>query len=307
MTTPPGMTVTVALACYNQGHFLFEAIDSILAQTRAVDEIIVVDDGSHDATARICALYPDVVYHHQENAGLSAARNTGLRLATSTHILFLDADDILMPTAIEHALARFAQRPGIAFAYGGYREVTADRTLIFEREAVEHGDDAYAALLHDNHVSMHGTVLYDAAMLRAIGGFDTGLPSCEDWDVYLKLSREHPIAAYAGIGADYRRHGANMSGNAARMIATGRTVLDRQVALGLTPAQARAARQGVAFNTRFYSLQTVAELKRALFRPARLVAGGIRADRRFPLRLAGAGVHSLAWHLKLTRNDPNDL
>jgi glycosyltransferase involved in cell wall biosynthesis len=302
----PIATVTIAIACYNQAQYLAEAIDSILAQTRPVDEIIMVDDGSHDATALVCREYPTVTYHRQENGGLSAARNTGLRLARTSHILFLDADDVLMPTAIADALKVFARAPGIAFAYGGYREVNADRKLIFERLAVEH-EDPFAGLLHDNHVSMHGTVLYDVAPLRAIGGFDTSLPSCEDYDVYLKLTRHHRIAAYPSVGAEYRRHSANMSSNAPRMIQTGRRVIERQIdAGGLTPVQLRIAQQGIEFNTRFYSLQMIAELKRATMRPFWLLWTGCRSDGRFPIRLVGAAFHTLAWRLRLTRNDPND-
>lgn len=301
-----GRTITVAIACYNQGHYLYDAIESILAQTRRVDAIIVVDDGSVDITPQVCRLYPSVTYHWQQNAGLSAARNTGLRLAATSHILFLDADDILMPTAVEHGLRRFAERPGIAFAYGGYREVTATRELMFERSAVEH-PDAYLGLLHDNHVSMHGTVIYDAAVLRAIDGFDPSLRSCEDYDVYLKLARDHPIAAYASIGAEYRRHTGNMSSNSIRMIHTGRAVLDRQIAAGLDARQLKVARQGIAFNTRFYSLQMIGELKRALIRPFWILYAGMRNDARFPLRLIGAAFHSLAWKLRLSRTDPNDI
>ncbi|MGE4430717.1 MAG: glycosyltransferase family 2 protein, partial [Sphingobium sp.] len=220
MSLPPSggaKRIGVALACCNQAHFLGDAIRSILAQTHRVDEIIVVDDGSCDATRQVSTSFPEVTYHFQENGGLSSARNTGLRLCGCERILFLDADDLLKPTAIADGMARFDEVPDAAFVYGGYMEVTEYRELMFARNAVEH-EDAFAGLLLGNHVSMHGTVIYNAEMLRDSGGFDTGLKSCEDYDVFLRLARRHPIAAYDSIGAEYRRHGNNMTGNHIRMM-----------------------------------------------------------------------------------------
>lgn len=279
--------VTVAIACYDQAHFLADAIESVLAQTRPADAIILVDDGSRDATAEVAARYPQVRYHRQDNAGLSAARNTGLRLARTSHILFLDADDLLLPGALAAATARLAERPGAAFVYGGYREVSETRVPLYEWSVVE-PEDAYAALLHDNYIGMHGTVLYDAARLRAAGGFDSALTSCEDWDVYLRLSRGHPIAAYPAIAAEYRRHGASMSVNVPRMIANTRRVLDRQRALGLNQQQARAARAGLAFARRFLSLRLIGELKADPSRAAPILRAGFGNDPWFGFRLLAA-------------------
>jgi len=290
-------TITIAIACYNQGHYLPDAIDSILAQTRPADAIILVDDGSDDDTPAIAARHPALLYYRQANAGLSAARNAGLAFATTSHILFLDADDLLHPTVVERALAAVVARPDIAFAYGGYRDVTAERRPIGEHAATSHAD-AFLAMLHDNFIGMHGTVLYDTATLRAVGGFDTSLASCEDWDVYLKLTRHYPIAAYPGIGADYRRHRAGMSVNTGRMIAMMRKVIGRQIAVGLSPAQRKRARQGVVFNTRHYSLQLIAELRRSPGSRLPKLWLGIRSDPLFPWRIAGAGIRAVGRRLR---------
>src|SRR5271170_6765685 len=88
-------TATVIITTYNQVHFLADAIDSVLAQTRPADEIVVVDDGSTDNPERVVAKYPDVHLIRQENRGVSSARNVGLRSCTNSHIVFLDADDRL--------------------------------------------------------------------------------------------------------------------------------------------------------------------------------------------------------------------
>jgi Glycosyltransferases involved in cell wall biogenesis len=278
---PATARVTVAIACCNQSQFLGDAIESVLAQTRKVDEIIMVDDGSCDATAAVTARYPTVRYHYQDNAGLSAARNTGLALARCDYILFLDSDDILMPTAIAAALEAFMREPASAFVYGGYREVTEFRELMFERSAQQF-DDAMTGLLLGNHVSMHGTVLYDARLLCEQGGFDTSLKSCEDYDVFLRLARGRPITAYPGIGADYRRHRNNMTGNHIRMMQTSRLVVKRHMALGgLTPDQRRAGERGLRFMTGYYSDAALVEIAWNIRRNLSLLLGGFRNDPLF--------------------------
>ena len=90
--------VSVVIPCYNQAHFLGEAIESVLAQTYPHLEIVVVDDGSTDNTGEVAARYPGVRYVRQENQGLAAARNTGLRHSSGDYLVFLDADDRLLAT-----------------------------------------------------------------------------------------------------------------------------------------------------------------------------------------------------------------
>jgi glycosyltransferase involved in cell wall biosynthesis len=278
------LTVTVAVACYNHGRFLCEALFSAQRQTRPADAIVVVDDGSNDATRQICALFPTVAYIRQDNAGLSAARNTALRLAGTSHILFLDADDMLLPCALERALALHTSRPGLAFAYGGYRDVDEIGAVLAEHAPVEVAD-AFERLLGGNFIAMHGTVVYDVMRLRDVGGFDTELQSCEDWDVYLKLARRESIAAYSGAAADYRRHGDGMSSDSARMIMYGRTVLARQVASGLTLGQRQRAEQGRRFMTHVFASRLLGQLKRAVGAVTSLFLAGLRQDRWFLVRL----------------------
>ena len=95
-------SVSVIIPAHNASEYIGRAIESVLAQTRKPDEIIVVDDGSTDDTARIIADYGSkVIYIQQENAGPSVARNTGIEAATSEWIAFLDADDEWIPEKLE--------------------------------------------------------------------------------------------------------------------------------------------------------------------------------------------------------------
>ena len=108
------MTVSAIIPAYNAGPFIVEAVESIRQQGAAVREIIIVDDGSTDNTEElVAALGEDIRYVRQENSGPSAARNLGVKLATSPLIAFLDADDVWTPNKIAEQLAIFQAYPDV--------------------------------------------------------------------------------------------------------------------------------------------------------------------------------------------------
>src|ERR1700734_3040068 len=120
LLTVEEMTVAVIIPTFNHAHFIGEAIKSVLAQTRQADEIIVVDDGSTDDPRTVAAQFQKIYLIRQDNRGPSAARNTGLQRCKTSHLVFLDADDRLLPTALETGLRCFTGRSDCAFVYGGF-------------------------------------------------------------------------------------------------------------------------------------------------------------------------------------------
>src|SRR5215204_5307150 len=118
--------VSVIIPCYNQAHFLGEAIESVLAQSYPHFEIIVVDDGSTDNTFEVASHYSKVRLIRQENRGVSRARNAGLRESEGSYVVFLDADDRLLPGALDAGLECFEAHPESAFVDGDYRYIGAD-------------------------------------------------------------------------------------------------------------------------------------------------------------------------------------
>jgi hypothetical protein len=146
---------------------------------------------------------------------------------------------------------------------------------------------------------MHGTVMYDAHRLREIGGFDESLRSCEDWDVYLRLSRCWPVAAYREISADYRRHRATMTRNPIRMLEGIRRVFNRHGrSPGLTVDQKNAARAGMKYMTDVYAEVALQEALHALRKGDVVRTCGVAAkttwyDPAFSVRLAWAVMRSL--------------
>jgi glycosyltransferase involved in cell wall biosynthesis len=164
-------TVAVIIPCYNHASFLREAIDSVLAQTHPASEIIVVDDGSSDDPASVVENYHDVRFIRQQNQGLSAARNIGLMAAESEKIIFLDADDRLLPEAIRSGLGCFAGSPNAGFVYGGHRRVTKDgrpSSPELSQQAVGFDDGSHQlAPLHRDYDSLVGFGQARASFWRA--------------------------------------------------------------------------------------------------------------------------------------------
>ena len=115
--------VSVVIPTHNFGHFVAEAIGSVLNQTVAIAEIIVVDDGSTDDKNEVVGRFGEKVrYIVQANAGVCAARNRGVSLSRGSHIAFLDADDTWEPTKIEKQLVKFSEDAEIGLVHCGLRE-----------------------------------------------------------------------------------------------------------------------------------------------------------------------------------------
>jgi glycosyltransferase involved in cell wall biosynthesis len=221
--------VSVIIPCYNQAHFLGEAIASVLVQSYPYFEVVVVDDGSTDHTSEVAARYSGVRYVRQSNQGLSAARNAGLRRSQGGYVVFLDADDRLLPGALEVGVQCLEAHLGCLFVSGRYRNIASDGSISRNQPLpLTIGTDPYAALLQENYIGMHATVMYRRAAFEFVGGFDPSLRACEDYDLYLRIAKNFPTHHHGVTVAEYRHHGANMSRNPALMLRTAIAVLRAQ-------------------------------------------------------------------------------
>src|SRR5215210_7397761 len=115
-----GGLVSVVIPCYNQAHFLDEAIESVLSQSYTNFEVIVVDDGSTDTTSEVASGHADagVRLFRQENRGLAGARNRGLAESKGEYVVFLDSDDRLLGEALAVGVRELKSHPGCAFVAG---------------------------------------------------------------------------------------------------------------------------------------------------------------------------------------------
>jgi len=260
-TLDPASSVTVVITTYNHAAFLDDAIRSIIRQSHPAEEIIVVDDGSTDHPDAVVSGYSQIRLIRQRNQGLSAARNTGLRAAVGDKIIFLDADDRLCQCAIEAGLECFVRHSEAGFVYGGFHYVDAGGAVTSQPFCRDIGPDPHLSFLRGNQIGMHGAVLYDRRRLLDAGGFDVTLRRCEDYDIYLRMSRNHPVANHRQTVAEYRQHGTNMSSNSLEMLRWVQRVLERYRPPGRSGPAAVAWCQGQANWCRYYVEKILSEGK----------------------------------------------
>lgn len=203
-------SVAVIVPTFNRAAFLPEALESLLAQKRPADEIIVVDDGSTDATPDVCAAYGSAIrYLRKENGGRATAINAGLALVEADWVWCLDDDDIAPPDAIE-AYARAVEKdPGLDFLYAGYarfRDGDAGRNIgrpLLPPDIA--GRDVFLALLLENYFHPP-TIFARTSSLRALRGFDATFIRSQDYDLALRLAYGYRGAAVRHVTLLFREH-----------------------------------------------------------------------------------------------------
>ena len=227
--------VSVVVPCFNYARYLDQCVASLTRQTFQRWECIIVDDGSSDETpdvcARLSAAEPRVRFVRQSNAGLSAARNTGVREARGEFVQFLDADDLLEEGKLKVQVALLERQAGVDLIVGP--------SAFFGREAessvwphallTEDADDVLSALVGENRFPVNAVLLRRSA-LDAVGGFDESLAAHEDWDLWLRCAIRGRVFAFASserARALVRKHDANMSKAAELMWRTTITVRER--------------------------------------------------------------------------------
>jgi glycosyltransferase involved in cell wall biosynthesis len=258
--------ISIVIPCFNQGRFLGEAIASATSARFSV-EVIVIDDGSTDETGAVAAAFPHVRYIRQANRGLAAARNRGLAASTGSYVIFLDADDRLLPGAINAGIEALTAHPHCAMAYGrcvmmgpdGARWPTPLTPIV--------ASDHYGALLRTNPIWMPAMAIFRRDALERAGGFAYGIDAAADYDLYLRIARAHPVRDHGQLVAAYRRHPASMSGRAGRMLRETLAVMARNRPRGDSKRLA-AWREGYRQWQDFYGTQLVEEI-RALVRRGR--------------------------------------
>lgn len=214
------MRVSVVITCYNQAHFLGEAVESVVAQTRTPSEVFVVDDGSSDDPSAVAARYPSVGFVRQDNRGVAAARNAGLGLCGGEYVVFLDGDDRLLPDALETGLRHLDTHPECAFVSGHFRAITSAGTPGRAWRQPHVTGEHYAELLRRVYIQTPATVMFRREVLRRVGGFDTSrlFLNCEDHELYLRIARSFPVCCHGRTVAEWREHATNTSADAAMML-----------------------------------------------------------------------------------------
>ena len=222
--------VSVVVPAYNAEQTVAATLDSLQAQTLAGWEAIVVDDGSTDDTAGLvearALLDPRLRLVRQANGGVSAARNAGIAAARARWLVFLDADDWLAPDALARLHATLVARPQLDAVHCGWTRIAPDGRQV-EEICPRSEEDMFGWHAHNCAFAIHA-VMVSRELVRRAGGFDPGLTTCEDWDLWMRLSRLG--ACWGRVDAQlayYRMRKASASMASRRLLDDGLAVIDR--------------------------------------------------------------------------------
>lgn len=285
MGRPP--LVSVVIPSFNHAHFLVDALASIGTPVTPT-EIVVVDDGSTDTTPEVLAQFETANTFstiRQANAGLATARNRGLAESRGEFVIFLDADDRFAPDGIDIGVEAIQRHPACAFVFGRCMTIDGGGAQLPTVEQPQILSNHYQALLRRNHIWMPGKVVFRRNALERAGGFNPAIDAAADYDIYLRIVRQHPVHDHGRVVAHYRTHDQNMSADSARMLRETLTVMSwqRRYVEG-DPALLAAFEEGWRHWQDFYGHDLATEIRSAV-RGWRFVEAGAKAlvlGRYFP-------------------------
>jgi glycosyltransferase involved in cell wall biosynthesis len=209
--------VSVIMPVYNGEKFLAEALRSVVDQAYPDWELVVVDDGSTDATASIVAAVEDsrIRYAHQPNRGQAAALNRGLDLARGAYVTTLDADDRLTPNSLLDRVRWLEAHPDVdaVYADGYFCNADLEPQLRFSQHRPANvAGDIYPALINTPLFGTGACVLIRTDLLRRRHiRYDEAIVMCQDWDFYIRVAAHAQFGYVDAPSVYYRVHPANMT------------------------------------------------------------------------------------------------
>lgn len=222
--------VSVIIPAYNSEKFIEEALESLFTQTFPASEIIVIDDGSEDGTDDLLKKHTGKIkYYYQENSGLAAARNAGIKVSSGSYLAFLDADDLYYPEKIEIQKTFLDDCPEVDMVFSDFEYFGG--TLL--RRAIpdsfkEGKGNLFLDLFRYNCIAIP-TVLIRRRCFEEVGLFDETLRAAEDYDFWLRLIRHKKVGYIDHVLAKVRLHPENMSKDADLMCEYEIKVMDKAI------------------------------------------------------------------------------
>jgi glycosyltransferase involved in cell wall biosynthesis len=185
--------VSVVVPTFDRAEVLPRALDSVIEQTRLPVEVIVVDDGSTDATAELVeSRFPGVLVLRQENRGVSAARNRGIGASRGEWIALLDSDDEWRPRKLERQLSALEAQPDLRICHTDEIWIRRGRRVNPRQIHAKHGGWIFEHCLPLCAMSPSSVVIH-RSIFDAVGMFNEALPACEDYDLWLRICSRYPV------------------------------------------------------------------------------------------------------------------
>ena len=184
--------VSVIIPAYNRLESLKRAVDSVRAQSYKDYQVIVVDDGSDDGTSGYLNEQKDLLSFYQENAGVSAARNFGIKNSKSKYIALLDSDDRWLPKKLEMQIKAFKENPQMRVCHTEEIWIRNGKRVNQMKKHQKFGGDIFEKCLPLCAMSP-SSILIERSVFDEIDFFDESLPACEDYDLWLKITSKMPV------------------------------------------------------------------------------------------------------------------
>ena len=208
--------VSVIIPVYNGKKYISETIESVLGQTYAPIEIIIIDDGSKDSSHNVIKPYLNdnkIKYYFQQNQGVAAARNFGIQKSSGNLIAFIDQDDLWLPEKISRQVSLMSTNSQLALVHGRIEFINENGTRI--KPLWTHPEVSgycFKEMFSGNKIAML-TALVKKESIMAAGMFDETIAITDDYDLWLKISYTNMVGYVDETIALYRYHGENTSGN----------------------------------------------------------------------------------------------
>ena len=223
--------VSIIMPVYRGERFVAAAIESALAQTYRSFELVIVNDGSPDGSAREIARFlphPQIRYVEQQNSGVAAARNTAIAAASGEFIGLLDQDDLWLPDKLAEQVTYLASHPEIGLVHSRVECIDAagrPRSCTGAIWVYPYEGLCAGRMLLGNGIAPV-TVLVRSTCIDDVGGFDQRFAPADDWELWMRVARRHPIGFIDEVTACYRFHGDNVSGDQLNMQRTILKIMD---------------------------------------------------------------------------------
>jgi len=186
------MNISVIIPTYNRAHILARAIKSVEKQSLPATEIIIVDDGSTDATeALVKNKSPNCCYIQQDNQGVSSARNRGIEAASGEWLAFLDSDDEWLPQKLETQKSALEAHPGLHLCHTEEIWIRNGRRVNQMKKHAKSGGWIFPKCLPLCAISPSSVIIH-SSLFEKVGQFDETLPACEDYDLWLRICAFYP-------------------------------------------------------------------------------------------------------------------
>ncbi len=222
ITQKESCRIAVIIPAYNASLCIKETINSVLMQSKPADEIVVVDDGSTDDTSEIAnKIGGNVKVVRQQNGGQGSARQHGAEITKAECLLFLDADDVLFPTALEKLCMALTANPAAALVYSPVEMWSPNDASKSHIDSIitPSEKNLWDQLIHCNFIRTPGCSLIRRTALAEVGGWDidVNLRGNEDWELWLRLSEKFPFALLAEPVLKYRTQSGGFSNSRPKM------------------------------------------------------------------------------------------